>query len=289
MKKALLLVGWFASLMATAFVAQGQQTNSLLWKITGKNLSRPSYLFGTIHLICRTDYLWTKAMDTTFLNADKVCFEMALDDPSLMVTAAAGVMDKSGKKLKDYFTEEQYSIVSQYVRDSMGMDIAMFEQMKPAAFQMMLGTNTTAGCDDQVSYEDSMMVIARKLHKGVLGLESVQEQLAVLETIPVKEVVKDIMEFIQHPKNDDKEYQQMVNAYKQQDLMTLFSIINSVKESGADMSAFLDERNKKWVPRMEGMMKDSSIFFAVGAGHLVGEKGVVSLLKRKGYTVEPVK
>ena len=289
MKKLLFLVGWFTSLFANVSVAQAQDSNSLLWKITGKNLSKPSYLFGTIHLICRTDYLWTKAMDTTFLNTDKVCFEMALDDPSLMVTAAAGVMDKSGKKLKDYFTPEQYNMVSQYVRDSMGMDIAMFEQMKPAAFQMMLGTNSTVGCDDQVSYEDSMMVIARRLHKGVMGLETVQEQLAVLETIPTKEVVKDIMDFIQHPKNDDKEYQQMVSAYKQQDLMTLFNIINNVKESGADMSAFLDERNKKWVPRMEGMMKDTSIFFAVGAGHLVGEKGVVSLLKRKGYTVEPVK
>jgi uncharacterized protein YbaP (TraB family) len=288
MKKVLLLVSYITSLVSSAFFAQAQDSNSLLWKISGKNLAKPSYLFGTIHLICRNDFLWTTAMDTSLLNSDKVCFEMALDDPNLAVETAKGMMNTNGKKLKDYFTEEQYAILKKYVHDTMNMDISAFEQMKPAALQMMLGSSDV-GCEDQVSYEDSMMVIAKKLHKGVLGLESLQEQIAVLETIPVTDVVKDIMDFIQHPKSSDGEYRQIVTAYRQQDLAALFTLINNVKEAGADMRVFLDERNKKWIPRIESMMKGTSVFFAVGAGHLSGQQGVVSLLKQKGYTVEPVK
>lgn len=287
MRKLMLLVGYLVALFTGAVKAQPVATSSLLWKISGKNLAKPSYLFGTIHLICRNDYVWTKAMDASLNTSEKVCFEMALDDPSVMAAATTGMMNKDGKKLKDYFTAEQYKILTAYVRDTLKMDIAMFENMRPVALQMMLGTNTVA-CADQVSYEDSMMVTAKAQHKPVLGLELAQEQLDVLGTIPEDSVVADIIATIQHPAAADEQYEEMVLAYKRQDLKKLFDLINSVNEAGSDMGVFLDQRNTKWVPRMETMMKDGTIFFAVGAGHLPGDKGVINLLKKQGYKVEPI-
>ena len=268
--------------------AQESKTNnkSLLWKISGKGLTKPSYLFGTMHLICVQDYVWTDKMKTSLDKSDKICFEMDLNDPGLMMQATTGLLDNSGKKLRDYFTPEQYELVRRYLKDSLGMDIAMFSQMKPIALQTMISTKSVS-CDNTVSYEDSIMKTGLKSNKQILGLEEPKEQLDVLERIPVDTVIKELLEAIQSTSSAaDTEYTQLINAYKRQDVPLLYSLVTRSKDLSADMGAFLDERNIKWIPRMAAKMDKTSVFFAVGAGHLWGDNGVINLLRKNGYKVE---
>ena len=134
------------------------------------------------------------------------------------------------------------------------------------------------------------MKIATQDHKEILGLETADEQLAVLETLPVDSVVAQVIAQVKGNSDNDKiEYNKMVAAYKAQDLPELYDQIVQSKDLGNDMNAFLDDRNKKWIGRMSGKMKQSSVFFAVGAGHLYGGNGVISLLRKQGYTVTAVK
>ena len=283
------LTGLLTVLLNLTAGAQQTETNkSLLWRISGKELSKPSYLFGTIHMICKDDYLWTEKMKTTLDKSDKVCFEMDLDDNTVMMQVATGLIDHSGKKLRDYFTPDQYTLIAKYVKDSAGMDIAMFESMKPVALQTMIATKSSM-CDNQVSYEDQIMQTAIKDKKEILGLEEPKEQLDALESIPTDSVIKELMDVVANNKSDDAEYTQLISAYKNQDIPALYKIITATKELGEDMGVFLDERNKKWIARMENKMKPSSVFFAVGAGHLWGNNGVINLLRTQGYKVEPIK
>jgi uncharacterized protein len=261
---------------------------SLLWRISGKQLTKPSFLFGTIHMICASDYLWTQKMQESLTKSEKVCFEMDLDDPTVMMEVATGLLDKSGKKLEDYFTPEQYTLLSRYIKDSLGMDIAMFAQMKPVALQSIIGT-AGLNCPNPVSYEDSIMKTAVKDKKEILGLEEPQEQLDVLESMPVDSVIKELMDQIANVKENDSQYTQLIKAYKEQDLPGLFTLITSSKDLGDEMGLFLDDRNKKWISRISDKMKHASVFFAVGAGHLYGRNGVINLLRKQGYTVEPLK
>ena len=97
------------------------------------------------------------------------------------------------------------------------------------------------------------------------------------------------MASVNHPGTDDTEYNGLIKAYKQQDLPRLYELIKNTKDFGDDMGAFLDERNQKWIGRMGDKMKGHSVFFAVGAGHLWGDQGVISLLRKAGYNVEAVK
>ena len=133
------------------------------------------------------------------------------------------------------------------------------------------------------------MAIAQKSNKEILGLEEAKEQLAVLETIPVDSVIKEVMEVIDRKPTADTEYDAMIAAYEQQDIPKLYKMITTSKELGDGMEAFLDTRNKKWIPRMTEKMNKNAVFFAVGAGHLWGDNGVISLLRKDGYTVEPLK
>ncbi len=285
-----LILKYIAALVALVFnFHAGAQENSLLWKVSGKGLAKPSYLFGTIHMICPADYLWTDAMKSSLDKADKLCLEMDMDDMSVIMAATTGMMETSGKKLSSYFTAEQYKLVKRYAKDSLGLDLGLMEMMKPVALQVLMATRG-AVCDDAISYEENLMKKVKDDNKEVIGLESAEDQLKALESIPVDSVVKDIVDAAEGKgMADDGEFAKMVAAYKQQDLHKLYDMIMDAGEFGMSTDVLIDDRNKKWAAAMPGMMSKNSVFFAVGAGHLWGDKGVIKLLQAQGYKVEPLK
>ena len=164
----------------------------------------------------------------------------------------------------------------------------IYEQMKPVVLQSVMAASGT-GCPNPVSYEDSIMRTALRNKKEITGLEEMQEEIELLIKIPTDTVINDIMEHVQKKDNSDSELRLLVTTYKNQDLPALNTLINSSKELSDDMGIFLDERNKKWISRIAGKMSHTSVFFAVGAGHLWGENGIIALLRKQGYKVEPIK
>jgi uncharacterized protein YbaP (TraB family) len=262
---------------------------SLLWQISGKDLVKPSYLFGTIHMICPDDYIWSTKMQQAFSKADDICFEMDLDDPAVMMTIATGMLDNSGKTLQDYFSAADYKKLSAYIKDSLGLTIEMFSTMKPMILPMIF-TGKSAYCDIPVSYEEKLTQSAKEQKKDIAGIETPEEQIAVLNSMPVDSVVKEVMDIVNGVEQEnDSLFGQLMTAYKTQDLPTLYELMHRSKDLENEMGAFLDDRNIKWIPRMIDMMDKRSMFFAVGAGHLWGEKGVIHLLRAEGYIVTPVR
>jgi uncharacterized protein len=278
----------FCAQQLTAQQKVDNRNKSLLWRISGRHLAKTSYLFGTMHLICPGDYIWTDKMKKSLAESDKVCFEFNLNDPSAMTQVANGLIDNSGKKLEDYFTPQQYQLVKTYLKDSLGVEISFYQHMKPVVLQSIMAASGT-GCPNPVSYEDSIMKTALRDKKEIVGLEEMKEEIELLNNIPTDSVVSEIMAQVQKKDNSDSELRTLVAAYKSQDLPALNTLINSSRELNDEMGMFLDDRNQKWITRMPGKMSKSSVFFAVGAGHLWGEKGVITLLRKQGYTVEPVK
>lgn len=260
---------------------------SLLWRISSKEIKKPSYLFGTIHMICPEDYLWTSAMQKSLNLADVVCFEMDLDDPKLMVQITEGLLDHSGKKLKDYFKETDYETLKRFLADSLDIDIAMFQQMKPVALQTVLGSNVIP-CPSPVSYESIIMEDAKKSNKEILGLEKAAEQLDLFDNLPVDSIIKELVDIVTKKDSSENEYRQLVTAYKNQDIQLLYQLIQTSAGNDIDMAGFIDVRNEKWIKRMSEKMEQQSVFFAVGAGHLWGNFGLIKLLRDAGYKVEPV-
>ena len=101
--------------------------NALLWKIEGKGLKEPSYLFGTIHMINKDDYFLPEGLEEAFDNSDKVVFEIDLDDMSDMgslMGMLTGLMMKDGMTLKKLLTPEEYKEVSTYF-EGMGLPMVM--------------------------------------------------------------------------------------------------------------------------------------------------------------------
>lgn len=261
---------------------------SLLWRISSKEMKKPSYLFGTMHLICPEDYIWTETMKKCLRASDEVCFEMDMDDPSLLMDIASGMVNYDGKALKEYFSDSDYHKVARYIADSLHMDIAQFRQMKPAALQTILSIRSV-DCDAPVSYENNIMDEAKKLKKEIIGLEEAREQLSLLDNLPADSIIAGLISLIDSNAPEKATYKKLAVLYKKQDLPALYQLILQSKEQGDNMDAFLDERNQRWISRIVEKMDQCSVFFAVGAGHLWGENGLITLLRKEGYTVKPVR
>jgi len=266
-----------------------EEGGSLTWKISGKGLQQPSYLLGTIHMICKEDYFWTPAMQHALDHADKVCMEMDLDDPSLQMKVSMGLMLPAGKSLKDFFSEEDYEKVSQYIQEKAGMPMMIMEKMKPIALLTLMATQNAGKCDETESYEMNIMKKALDADKELIGLETADDQLAALENMNTDSVTKYILKTINDNGEEAEELlQQLTAAYKAQDLPALYQLITQSQDYSADLNGLLYNRNAKWIPAMAEIMAAQPTLFAVGAGHLWGEKGVIDLLRSEGYTVEPL-
>ena len=117
-------------------------------------------------------------------------------------------------------------------------------------------------------------------------------QLSIFDSIPYEVQAKQLLAFISDNDTEDrasKEYDEMASAYRSQDLSKLEALINK-EEFGIGNFAdlLLYNRNKNWVITMDKIFADNSAVIAVGAGHLPGEKGVINLLKKAGYKVDPM-
>jgi uncharacterized protein YbaP (TraB family) len=268
---------------------KNKNANSLLWKITKKENKEASYLFGTIHVICAQDYFWTGSMQKAMEETKQLCLEMNMDDPNLMTSAGMMLFDLSGTTLRDYFSNEaDYQLVAHFIEDTLGQNMEMAQRMKPVALYMMYTMGVAQGpCKETVSYELKLVEKAKEQNDEVKGLETLAEQMAVLESIPTDSIIQQMIRIAKGEEENTDELEKLVSAYKKQDLTALNKLMSEMgNDGGMDGKKLIDDRNKKWIPSMEKMMTDKGTFFGVGAGHV---PGLLTLLKSEGYTIEAVK
>ena len=276
-----------AGLLATAATAQD---NALLYEVTGNGLAQPSYLYGTFHLICPNDLILSDALKKATADAQQLYLEIDMDDPNLQSSMMQGMMLTGGKTMKDLMSADDYTLVDSYLQKKSGMGLAQVGGLKPIALYsfMMMGV---LGCQP-VSYDLTLMQMATKDKKEILGLERLEDQLALFDKIPLEKQVSMLAEMARKPDEVQKELANLLMAYKAQDLA---GMIKQMKESKYDggldefEADLLDKRNQNWIPVIEKAAKDKPTLFAFGAGHLGGDKGVIKLLRDKGYAVKGVK
>ena len=273
-------------LLLVSPVASAQDQPSLLYEVSGNDLAAPSYLFGTIHLMCPDDIQMTDAIQEKLSNSEQVALELDLDEPNAMQEMQQMMMMPDGRTLKDIMSEEDYATVRQFLQDSLMTPIAAVERFGPIALYGMLAMQMMH-CQPG-SYELSLIQLAQAEEKEVVGLETFEEQLAAFNQVSEEEQIDYFTETIEEYDEAKGEFQQLLDAYRAQDVDRLYELsLKTMDEVEGMEQHLLIDRNQAWIPRMESLMKQST-FFAVGAGHLGGEYGLLELLEKQGYTVTPV-
>src|SRR5690554_4097430 len=178
-----MIIGFLSCTAKDAKKINGEtKEKSLLWSISGNGLEKTSYILGTIHLICPDDYFWTEKMQEAFEASEKVAFELDMDDPALSAQVQSGLVLKDGKKLKDFFTDEEYKKLSDFSQENLGMPLDLLQSYKPFALMSLISMKS-ASCMIPESYEGNIMKIALEADKEILGLETADDQLAIFDAM----------------------------------------------------------------------------------------------------------
>ena len=278
----------FSSLYFTQIYGQKEE-RSLLYEISGNGLSQPSYLYGTIHIICKDDFVMTEATKQKFLEVQQVYLELDMDDPKMMPEMMKSMYMTDGSTLKILMSEADYQKVSQFFKDSLKTDIGMMDKMKPFVLSSMT-IPKLIDCPSQ-SYEETFVKMAKKENKEILGLETVQEQFGALDKMGMKKQA-DLMlvKMIQSWNEGKQELKQLIKDYKNQDVEAMYEDMAKSKTMDTQFEEnLLVTRNINWISKIQKITKEKSTFFALGAGHLGGKKGVIALLRNAGFTVRAVK
>jgi hypothetical protein len=271
-----------------SFIKQ-KNDNTLLWKVSGNGLQKPSFLFGTFHLLCKEDIRLSDQLKKAMKLSDKIYMEMDMDDPSTMLGGMLYMNMKNDTTLESLYTPEEYQRLKNYFADTLKMPVMLLQRAKPY-FLVALLYPRMMDCASPAGVEEELMKIAKEDKKEIKGLETIQFQASVFDSIPYEWQAKELLKNIDSFSVYKNEFETMVDFYKNQQLDSIKSLMGKSKSGDEKYDdLLLNNRNKNWVKQLKEIMKNQSVFVAVGTGHLVGEKGLINLLRKEGYKVEPLK
>ena len=291
-----------------AVMASVTANAQLLYKISGNGLNTPSYIVGTYHLAPASYVDSIPGARAALETAEQVCGELSMDEMSSLEgtqKVMAAMMLPDGQSLKDVLSEEEFAKLDAFMADVMGVGLcnpmvgAQLGKMTPMAIatqlQLMQYMKMTPGFNPNALIDSYFQTEASKNGKPVIGFETMDFQISVLyKGRSIERQKVQLMCMI-----DNREYELMMmktltEAYFAQDIAKLLEVTEEKLGNKCDSTPEEDEaliygRNADWAEKMPAIMGDKSTLFVVGAAHLPGERGVLELLKKKGYAVEAVK
>lgn len=272
------------ALTLVSFTTFAQDNKSLLWEVSGNGLEKPSYVFGTIHMICQEDYIMTETIQNTLKNVDAFYAEIDFSNPENMAVLQQSMMSET--PLSQRLNNEQYQKLQQLLKEVVDLDITQFEHLTDAAIVSMV-TFKSFPCTDFKMYEMELLQTAAAAEKKMGGLETAAEQMEILGKSLGIDAVFEMLNDLK--KDGFKSTKEMVALYTNQDVQGLYDYMKKSSYMTDEVyNEMLTKRNHNWINEMPELMKNQSVFFAVGAAHLSGNNGVLKLLKDNGYTVKPV-
>ena len=273
-------------LVFSTAIAQAPKEKALLWKISGNGISQPSYLYGTIHLMCPDQIKIDTVLRRCFSSCKQLFLEINTSDPEMMSKTMKGMMMDSGQSLENLVNKGDYDSMSHIFMEKASIPMMLMAKSKPmllmsAVFPSLLG------CAPE-GWETRFEEMAKNNKMPINGLETIEYQLSVFDTIPYKAQASMLKDFLYNLDSTKKSFEEMLDIYLKKDINALYEVTVKDPDFGNYEALMLNNRNNNWIPVIATTAKAKPTFFAVGAAHLGGEKGVISLLLKKGFKVTPV-
>lgn len=292
MKRNFLLAALYLLSSAVALAQQNSIDNALLWKITGNGLKKPSYLFGTYHFQTNGFVDTIQTVKNAYAESDAIVGELNIDS-----SVQASMMEASmlkGTTLQKELPDTLYTTASKWFKEEAGFDIAQLNQVSPFAVMSFAMAITQQkyfrNKPGEVQLDTYFQQAAKKDGKKVLGLETIQMQInAIYGQMTLQRQVSLLSEMFKEKDGLKQMVGIMNTAYTSENLDAMQQLMYGSNYKPEEVKVLLDDRNNYWMQQLPGLMNDQSLFVAVGALHLVGKTGLVNQLKKKGYTVTPVK
>lgn len=274
----------------------------LLWKVSGNGLAQPSYIMGTHHLSPLSIKDSIAGMKQALADTKQVYGELVMSEaqtPAIMQKMQKYMMTESDTTFKSLFSPEEYEMINKYSKENLMFDVAMMPKLKPAFLSnnliVILYMKHVGGFNPQEQLDSFFQAQATASGKKVGGLETPEFQFNMLfNGASLKRQAEQLLCMLNDVDKNIDQLKKMTAYYNAQNLDALLELTKERQGDKCDplpgeLEAMLDNRNIDWSKKLPAIMKEAPTFVAVGAGHLPGEQGLLNLLKKQGYTVEPVK
>jgi hypothetical protein len=265
--------------------------NAILWKVSGKDLTKPSYLFAIMKFIPEENYYFPSAAAEAFNSCDILSTETLLDHHGRHELNKAAHLEH-GKSLQDYLSEDDFGKLEEVFTGRLEVSKMKFDLVYKKFKPVMLSTTITRLALNKPLkyYEPELVQKAEAKGMLTLGLETIEREVEALETFTMEDQILALRHTLDNLDEQIEDYNAVVEAYAEGDLhKALEYTLHPVENNENFKRNFIFKRNKEWIPKMIEYMHRAPTFFAIGASHLADEEGIINLLQSSGYEVTPIK
>ena len=281
--------------------AKSKQQTGLLWKISGNNLEKPSFLYGTHHLVPLSFLDSIDGLDEAFMATEQTIGELDMNNMGEMqMQLMMASLMPDGESYDNLLNEEDYKLLDETLKEYVGAGLNQFGQMKPAMLNtlltVMMYKKLYPSDEEGLSMDEHFQKEARDRYRQTQGLETVQDQIDVLfGSQPIQRQAESLLCTIKNMDYGKKQMDRLMTAYYAQDLTAMAKLYeeedpnNPCPSTEEEKDELNKKRNEKWMDILPEMMSKKPSFIAVGCLHLVGDDGLINRLQKEGYKVEVVK
>lgn len=281
----------FLSVLAASFLfvnsLLAQEANTLLWKIEAPHLTRPSYLYGTMHSKDKRAHQFGDSVLAKLNACDAVALELLTGEMKENPFAMMGLMMMKDTTLDMLLSKKNYKVVKNYAEEHLALFAALVDKIKPI-FTSALLTEQMMRSDEPLTVDEFFEKTGEENGKKLIGIETVEEQMNALSRIGLKEQAEMLVEQIKSGDKDNALFEQLMDYYKNQDLNGMMKIYKSEEVPELFDEALVTRRNHVMAERIDSIIRMQPTFVGVGALHLAGADGLIELLRKEKYAVTPV-
>jgi uncharacterized protein YbaP (TraB family) len=261
-----------------------------LWKVTsGDEAAGTGYLLGSIHLARKRDHPLPAAIDRAFDEADVVVFELDLDQT---MANAFGLLIagyyQDDRTLRGAVSEETWALLEEN-QDALPTPLSFLTKAKPwfLALMLSIGELEASGFSAEVGIDQLLFRRAKEEDKPRVALETVVDQVAFFEGLTAEEQELFLLQTLMEREETAAQADEIAALWERGDTEGLAEVFEEGDEEfPALRQKLLIDRNRRWVPRIEELLRGhGTVLVVVGTAHLVGEDSVVDLLRDAGYKV----
>jgi uncharacterized protein YbaP (TraB family) len=261
-----------------------------LWKVQGK--TNQIYLMGSVHLLSKESYPLDEAIYKAFDDSPNLIFEMDLDSsatPAAQKFILSMAMFKNGLNLKQQLSADGFLLADSLCK-LVGMDVNRLLLFKPwmVATTVMMVKMQKMGLDPQYGIDRHLFGKGKQAGKKITGLETLKEQIGFIDNLDMAVQEKMLVQMAAEFNTIETYMDEIVKAWASGNSGVLEEVLlESYKQEPELHDILLIQRNKNWMQKILPLLDASQNYMIiVGAGHLVGEQGLIDLLRKAGFSVE---
>ncbi len=267
--------------------AAGQERKDyqLLWEIEHKNSSKKSYIFGTMHVKDERAFSFSDAVIPAIQNSE--AFAMQIHPDSIGGSLSSEMFESKEENIyKRILSSEEYQRLADKFKEKTGKSLDSTAFRTPMYIKSSLEEDIVSETDKRTFLDGYLYGMAYNLDKDIYGLEQLEDQMPMFEGVTDEEIRENILAILDADPSESKDaLENLIKLYYEGDIYKLYYASVGL----FTIDEILDKRNIVMANGIEDVMgKDTSIFAAVGAAHLAGNKGLIKLMTERGFKVNLV-